>query len=216
MLSILVEKGHLARRKQGREVVYRPKEEPQSAGRDAFRRVLIVRHPLDRFLSAFYNLKHYRPGVGMHGPGKQVRTAITHAFNLSHLRELDVEQFARFVTNRTISGAHYDDRHFNSYSRTCRVCDVNYNYVMRTETLQQDLAPLLRELGFSEDYVTSLRLSDHTRPTTANKRLLKELEDLEPTTLAALENRYALDAHLFGYSFDQYVAGCGSGVWHCC
>lgn len=40
MLSILVEKGHLARRKQGREVVYRPKEEPQSAGRDAFRRVL--------------------------------------------------------------------------------------------------------------------------------------------------------------------------------
>ena len=40
LLSILVEKGHLARRKQGREVIYRPKDERQSAGRAAFRKVL--------------------------------------------------------------------------------------------------------------------------------------------------------------------------------
>lgn len=40
MLSILFEKGHLDRRKQGREMVYQPKLERKSAGQDAFKRVL--------------------------------------------------------------------------------------------------------------------------------------------------------------------------------
>lgn len=40
MLSIMEEKGHLARRKEGREMVYRAKHERKNAGREAFRRVL--------------------------------------------------------------------------------------------------------------------------------------------------------------------------------
>jgi predicted transcriptional regulator len=40
MMHILEEKGHLNRRGQGREVVYRPREARDRAGRTAFQRVL--------------------------------------------------------------------------------------------------------------------------------------------------------------------------------
>ena len=151
----------------------------------------------------------------MHGPGKQVRTAIVEAFNLTKLSDLDVSQFARFVTNRTISGTHYDDRHFNSYSRTCRVCDVTYDYVIRTETMQEDLQPLLRDLNFSHEYMNSLKLSDNTRPSQTSTDLL-QLKKLDPSLLSALHNRYALDFHLFGYHHND-IALCGqSSDWHCC
>ena len=40
MMHILEGKGHLNRREQGREVVYRPRETKQKAGRTAFQRVL--------------------------------------------------------------------------------------------------------------------------------------------------------------------------------
>ncbi|MEM7014240.1 MAG: BlaI/MecI/CopY family transcriptional regulator [Verrucomicrobiota bacterium] len=40
LLSILIDKGFLAKRKNGREMVYRPKEERSAAGRHALRRVL--------------------------------------------------------------------------------------------------------------------------------------------------------------------------------
>ena len=40
MMHILEEKGHLNRREQGREVVYRPREAKQKAGRTAFQRVV--------------------------------------------------------------------------------------------------------------------------------------------------------------------------------
>ena len=152
----------------------------------------------------------------MHGPGKQVRAAIVQAFNLTKLSGLDVSQFARFVTNRTISGTHYDDRHFNSYSRTCRVCDVTYDYVIRTETMQEDLKPLLRDLKFSNEYTNSLKLSDNTRPSQQSNPDLSELQKLDPSLLSALQNRYALDFHLFGYHPND-IALCGhNSDWHCC
>jgi predicted transcriptional regulator len=40
MMHILEEKGHLQRRALGREVIYRPKETRDRAGRNAFQRVL--------------------------------------------------------------------------------------------------------------------------------------------------------------------------------
>ncbi len=40
MMHILEEKGHLNRRERGREVVYRPREARDKAGRSAFQRVL--------------------------------------------------------------------------------------------------------------------------------------------------------------------------------
>ena len=40
MMHILEEKGHLRRRKQGREVVYAPRQSKDKAGRSAFEKVL--------------------------------------------------------------------------------------------------------------------------------------------------------------------------------
>ena len=181
----------------------------------AYTRILIVRHPIDRMLSAYYNIRNYVEHTGMHGPGPEVRKTILSAFSLSSLRNLTLPQFVRFITDRNVSGHHYDDRHFNSYSRTCRVCDVTYHHVLRIETMQYDAEPILRELRFSQDYINAIKMSDNTRVMTSSlrggtARHFPELLQLNKSSLALIIERYRWDLKLFGYRMDTEanVASC--------
>ena len=185
-----------------------------------YTKLLVVRHPVDRMISCYYNVKRFVEGAGMHGPGGEVRRAIKAAFQLHQISDLTLRQFVQFITNRTISGKHYDDRHFNSYSRTCRVCDVTYDHVLRVETMERDARPIVEKLGFSAEYISAMKLSDNTRVTTPTDKVvtssrgvskfLPELAELDGSLIELVLQRYQWDMRLFGYHMDVVtnVASC--------
>ena len=184
---------------------------------DNYTKILFVRHPLDRVISAFYNVKYFQAGTGMHGPGGHIRHAMKHMFRLESIAELEFTDFVRFITNKSLEDNFYYDRHFNSFAQSCRVCDVKYDYILKMESMSHDASPILKDMGFSDEYIDFMHKSDNTRPgalpssTLNSNKLLKELKQLNKLDYGKLLDRYKLDFQMFGYGIDRYsnVASCG-------
>ena len=186
--------------------------------RDAtFKRFLNIRHPFDRLLSAFYNVKRKRNGYER-GPGF---TQINYLMKKSNTRQeyFTLEQFANFLTSpeQGQPGGVYYDRHWDAYSRSCRTCSETYSFVTRTETSTLDSGPILKILDYPEDYLSSTKKKNHiARPSEAKNttksviknvpaygKYLSEFEKLPQKLVQKLYERYRADFEGFGYHFDM-------------
>ena len=178
-----------------------------------YTKFLIVRNPLDRILSAYYNIVNKEPG-GL-GPQDFVITAITKRFNTNN-KNLTFAQFVDFLTDKThqISASILYDRHFDTYAHACKLCDIDYDYVIRYETMATDSKPILKALGFPEDYFlkadTVHKGSRAHRQFGSGVSYLKEYLDLNQSQLDKLLQRYQIDMRLFGYKFNEKfgIASC--------
>ena len=193
---------------------------------DSYTKILFVRHPFDRVISAFYNLKHFKEGARMHGPGRHIRHEVKRMFDLESLAQLEFTDFVRFITNKSLEDPFYYDRHFNSFAQTCRVCDVKYDKILKIESMRHDSFPILKDMGFSDEYIDSMQKSDNTRPgviprsTLHSNKVLNELKHLNTKYYWMLLDRYKFDFQMFGYGINMHsnVASCRirMGNEECC
>ena len=135
---------------------------------------IVVRNPLDRVVSAYYNIIHWRSSQP--GPDKCVYEDIIKRFNVSK-ENLTFSQFVEYITNS--SEPHYSDRHWISFVETCGICSYPYDYIIRLETLNHDAGPILNMLGYEKDYIKKQpKFNSMVRQSSTNETTIKKNEGI--------------------------------------
>jgi len=138
-------------------------------GREDYFKVVIVRDPYDRLLSAYKDkiLSILKPGGEYYGAVpfmltiqnamrgqsgnksfqsldefKRAKRHRPHIQNLSTLDE--VLRYLGTVVDK--SSAPTPERHFTTIYSACRVCDIHYDYIIKQETLHQDIMDLYKNI----------------------------------------------------------------------
>ena len=88
--------------------------------------------------------------------------------------------------------------HWEKYYKLCHVCDVNYDFIGKFDTLQNDIAFVLRQIYRSAKEYYFL---DVTKARSAVKRMETYYKQLDEKLIDKLEETFKLDYELFGYDF---------------
>ena len=172
---------------------------------EKYTKFIVVRHPLDRLLSAYYNIVDRRSNLG---PDRYAEQAILKMFATTK-DKLTFSQFAEFLTSTDsyTYGRHLYDRHWDTYDNLCSVCSIAYDYVIYFEEMVEDAKPILKILGWPEDHLEyakkyNPRANVGTKIDTYVTRL-REYSELEPALMEKVLQRYGKDMTLFGYTFNS-------------
>ena len=174
-----------------------------------------VRHPFDRLVSAFYNLRR-KKSKKTRGPDMRTIKFLRKTTGVKQ-ENLTFAQFVDILTSP--EDAHpsffYHDRHWDPYMRACRICSETYSYITRTETSAHDSAPVLQLLGYPQDYLKQSNASKHhiPRPNELKKlapvirafpysKHLPEFQEIDWAVRKKLYERYKADFQGLGYHFD--------------
>lgn len=158
---------------------------------------MFSRHPLDRLFSAYRNkfldpvntayLKHYGHMIVTN---EAVSPLAPHPKRPDGLYKISFEQFVRFVLK---AGPDFDD-HWRPQTRICHICDVQYTYLGKFETLQQDSNTIFRLLN---DTTKFPKQTEYSVKTTV---MLAEYYAKLPTKLMkGILKFYKNDFEAFGY-----------------
>ena len=181
-------------------------KERYSPSLENYTKFMVVRHPFDRLLSAYYDKafpQYIRNGRKV--LTKIPRTISSFALRIYHQSDSEIDEtnynatFWEFVQFALAKGSN----HWNSYANSCGQCFIDYDFIMRTETLQKD-----SNLFLSEHYpeLSSLPTYNAMRKTGASHNVkivknLKEFKDFDENLILKLLDKYKLDFEHFGYHY---------------
>lgn len=184
-----------------------PAEKRQEVLRDYFK-VSVVRHPFARFSSMFYNRvaifnaqtqKYECPKNN--NIGKELTKLMNtkpYARNCSLAVFIDL-----FLSNSTewLRNPHLTPMHV-----WCGTCDINYDYIIRLETGDDDQRYVMKNY-VNENFDKTLRING--RPDKSNdarqpfERKLPEYDDVSDDQIKTLIEIYGLDLDIFGYKIER-------------
>ncbi len=160
-----------------------------------YRKYIIVRHPLQRVVSGFFEVQR------IHDPEGKMRN-FTHA-----LRD--------YILNEVF------DPHWMEFYDACRPCEFKYDAVLKAETLETDIEALKWkfQLGLDKEFPMShlsanpdFHIANHTK----YDAILRDLERTEPELFRDLLCKYDVDMKMFGYQWKEHSSVCVSGPGGCC
>ncbi len=155
-----------------------------------FRKFILVRHPLQRFVAAYYEVR--KQGYP----------------NTTSLSEFVSK---RLLTNRI------DDVHWLDYQQFCLPHRMHYDYILKLETFTSDNAEMNRLLGESYQY-RELHKNRKFNSTAAYKYddILRDFELRHPLLFQQVWNKYSVDMDMFGYTWHNGTSGCRYNTVGCC
>ncbi|XP_071516745.1 carbohydrate sulfotransferase 11-like [Panulirus ornatus] len=210
--------------------LYRPPNNPRKKKEllEFSRKMMIVRHPLERLLSA-YRDKMLRVG-GSAGRFQSLQRKIAHSYTdpnsqldptrYNHTDDTDEKKhehptFTQFLMkvrddlNKAwqTGGAHHVNMHWRPYWITCAPCHINYDLIARVETLDEDQEFIIRELDLQDvlmnvhAHASSFDLYNRTSEATKiyyGQVPLSLLQDVV--------RLYQYDFDIYGYSPEPYFS----------
>lgn len=160
-----------------------------------FSRLLMVRHPLTRWLSAFrqkMKLKAYM----------SVRQKIVRDYRPDASQE-DIEkgnptfeEFLKHLITVGLKNATYD-HHWAPYTYLCDPCRMHYDYIIKLETLSDDLV-FLREVLY--DNSTDVVIPNKYNGFTEGNVIMEFYSNVSMGTLHRVVDIYRRDFEMFGYT----------------
>ncbi|KAJ8669626.1 hypothetical protein QAD02_000885 [Eretmocerus hayati] len=171
-----------------------------------YNKLIVVRHPFERLLSAFRNkfeTKHEKSSTYFQSRyGTEIIEKYRpNATEKSLLRGDDVTfgEFVDFIVEDNRYGN--PNEHWNSISRLCHPCLVNYNLISKYETLSEDAVEILKQIHkHSVQFPLGPRNSEPTA-----KIMDRYYLQLSLSQLRALAEIYRSDLYLFDYSIEQVL-----------
>ena len=166
-----------------------------------YRKVIFVREPLERFLSAYRN-KFTQPG-NKHVVTEYAADAIR-LFRDNQLQQSLEEdhnlKFSEFVDYILYQKTHSKtfNKHWDSYFNLCSPCHIHYNFIGRFETLEEDADLLLQEMKVDQIVRFPKAVDGYQAHRTVNT-LEKFYGLIDPHKISKLQDVYRLDYFLFGY-----------------
>merc|ERR1711997_862648 len=194
---------------------------------------IIVRHPFERLVSAYrdklagytrneHYLKMRKVIIKKYRKDKSDRSSIP-SFRESVDFVLDeLKKMERGSSNLVIDG------HFMPYTRRCIPCAIDYDVIIKFESLEADSQYLIEECHLENKLKvihenaapTGVRTAQGQKnkskkvkagkaapdkSSSSSAQSLKYFQDIEPEKMKALYNHYLLDFEIFGYSAEEYL-----------
>ncbi len=175
-----------------------------------YTKVILVRHPFDRLMSA-YKDKFDLHVVFYKWYHKAIYGKFGRKYQTPGKNRITLEQFLQLI--RVGYRSNFRNRHWMTYMDLCLPCEVNYDYILKMETLELENSqePLSLFLNEEQTSVTLPHLNDR-RPleeklaSTSNK-----FRKLERDLVEAIMEIYKVDFDLFGYGWDELRGASCSG-----
>lgn len=161
------------------------------------KKFLIVRHPLERLLSAYRDkLEHLRNREYYYKRfGRRIVLKYRLSGNMTRL-EPTFAEFLRFIVSEK-----YFDEHWMPYYHTCEPCMIHYDYILKFETLDRDQNFFIQDANLS-GYLYEKNYPRNINPLgiTTRKILDKYIRGISRSLLDEVYKIYENDYKLFNYS----------------
>ncbi|XP_063607614.1 carbohydrate sulfotransferase 11-like [Penaeus indicus] len=171
-------------------------------------RVINVRNPIDRLVSA-YKDKFFngQPRI----PGEKHRNFFQNAFKLlgkpwhrGTVTSITFREFLQYVIEESKHGLDGMNCHWRPIYTVCQPCTTKYKYIVKLETIEEDLTFLRDEMAISEMNVALKRNVKKESRTSDDY-----FKDLPVDLLVGIRRLYEYDFTLFGYVIPGYLENVG-------
>ena len=163
------------------------------AHRGEFRKLVVVRHPLQRLVSGYYHVKEKHP----------------------------VGSFRQFVKDMVLGNVH--NVHYTELQHLCSPCAVDFDYVIKAENIDHEMPEFMQATGLKTekklDTIERVLVEwkeNQTKAIARYDKQLRELESKHPDMFAAVLQKYDLDMRMFGYTWANHSTGCYYPESGCC
>ena len=165
-----------------------------------YRKVIFVREPLMRLLSAFRNkFANRRSNTSkfhkMYG-NKIVQAGRQQQSPLEYGHDVTFSGFVQFLTQPSMNPSAFNN-HWAPVSDFCSPCNVLYDFIGKFESIDSDVSLLLKEMSV-EDQITSFPARNNRYQRT-EETFEQYYRTVDTKHLIALLKIYELDYNLFGY-----------------
>ena len=182
---------------------------------DEYFRFMIARHPFERLYSAYYNkLVSGIDTVMLRNWGKRILDRFHPDLPEAVRKAGKGVKFEEFV--RILKEPNTNNPHWEPVVNLCQPCLVNYDYIVKTETMDEDNEPIINEHLLP--YRRGLHTADNVvaggpRQTslTSKGREIEEYQGLSEEDLKFVEDRFEQDLRYFGYSWKTENSNSGTG-----
>ena len=179
-------------------------KEEQTFRLEKYFKYMIVRHPLERVVSAWRDKlvldddPSYRKTLG-----KAIREHNTRSQTLPADAgdNITLAEVVEYLVDRDPSTW---DRHFLSVYHHCHPCEINYDFVAKVETLKTDSDDMYREMGITNGPDLFAVNTFKHKP---GESILKDYENVTLGNYATLLNMYSRDLLLFDYHIPSILRG---------
>ena len=160
---------------------------------------LVVRHPMQRLVSAFRDKFGSETQSGFKNYAREIQNQEKNC-KLSFFNFIEyISSVHRNKINNYNNGARYLEGHWAQYSTLCHPCHIDYDYIVKFETMREDAAYVLSKL---EPHHQCLEKKYHEL--FKNSQSTSSVFDQYFSTLTAeqterLKDIYNVDFKLFGY-----------------
>ncbi|XP_068246404.1 carbohydrate sulfotransferase 10-like isoform X3 [Palaemon carinicauda] len=191
--------------------LYPPPEDLEERQRllDTSMRMLIVRHPLERLLSA------YRDKMLRDNQFQKVSNLVKTGYSDPSAKEDDAHptflQFLKYIKDImkkfwNSEGKSRVNPHWQPVWWTCGPCQIKYDAIAHMETLMVDQEYIIRKAGLKD-----LAINAHTHSSNldsyngTNQATRDYFSRIPKTLIKQVSNLYRHDFQLFGYTPEEYI-----------
>ncbi len=161
---------------------------------------MVVRHPLDRLYSAYKNKMDYQnPQNNTVSP--VLFAGLRRHFNISTTR-FDFSDFVHVIAidyeQNWISNAHWQ-----LYHKRCQPCTIQYDAILKTETIQQDSRLVLSRYGYNDVISLPILNAENEGNDGSMRDAFPEAYNyVAAEDMKLILDKYSPDMDLFGYDWD--------------
>ena len=167
---------------------------------------MAVRHPFDRLLSAYYE-KFADPDVNFAKKprlGQVIETE--YAGKLKYEGKLPMITLVQFLALIAKRPEEFTNEHWDSFMSHCDPCLLQFKQILRLETMEDDLVPLMRIMTPYPDGsgpVAGKQFRGHRIHLDRLQQVTDVFRNISSDIIDGLMDTYGLDFQIFGYTWDK-------------
>ncbi|XP_060079762.1 carbohydrate sulfotransferase 11-like [Ylistrum balloti] len=173
----------------------------------SYRKIIFVREPLERLLSAYRNKfmeksEYFHKRFGRRIVRRYRKNPSASSVELGN--DVKFIEFIKYITDSSTIMKEGFNEHWAHYSGLCHPCLIQYDYVGKYETIDQDIDQILRDLHIDDAIQFPARGATYKRKKTKDT-MADFYGKIPPFHLKLLWKIYVNDYKLFGYPYPQIL-----------
>ncbi|XP_033745114.1 carbohydrate sulfotransferase 11-like [Pecten maximus] len=173
----------------------------------SYKKVIFVREPLERLLSAYRNKFMEKSDYFHRRFGRRIIKRYREnpsAASVELGNDVQFIEFIKYITDsNTVMREGYNE-HWAHYSGLCHPCLIQYDYIGKYETIDQDIDQILRDLRIDKIIKFPPRGATYKRKKTKDT-MADFYGKIPPSHLRLLWKIYVNDYKLFGYPYPEVL-----------
>nr|XP_039250366.1 uncharacterized protein LOC120328046 [Styela clava] len=165
-------------------------------------RIILTRHPFGRLISA-WNQKFLKTSNYWTTLLKTYKVMLNYKKDIVKDHAMSFKDLATYIANIHGNGRYFD-MHFHPISKICELCEYDYTYILKAESVDQDEPWLMKRLNLTDVTIRKRNMAIGGSLINNNPKvnIKKYMSMLPPTVVQKLYKLYEADFDYFGYTFN--------------